>query len=63
MKEVDISTLKALMNTIRGPFPDAEVGEEDEGQIMIFTGLYSIGDETTPLVNADAAGLDEETNR
>jgi len=38
------------MSTVRTVFPDAEILEDIERQIIIHTGLYSIGDPSIPLI-------------
>ena len=44
-------TLETIMATVLGTFPDAYVGDDNEGQVVIYTGLYSVGDPNTPLAD------------
>ena len=37
---VDTTNVDTIIGTIRAVFPDAEVGEDNEGQIVIYTGIY-----------------------
>ena len=53
MTEVDTTTLESIMQTILTVFPDAFVGEDGEGQVVIHTGLYQVGDPSTPLISAE----------
>jgi hypothetical protein len=39
------TTLKSITQTILTVFPDAEVGEDQDGQVIIHTGLYQVKDE------------------
>ena len=46
---IDPTSLDSLMGTIRTVFPDAELGDDKDGQILIYTGLYQVGDSSVPL--------------
>ena len=47
---IDTTTLSTLLETLIATFPDGIVSETDEGEIIISTGLYSVGDPETPLI-------------
>ena len=47
---IDPTSVDSLMATVRTVFPDAELGEDMEGQLIIYTGLYQVGDSSAPLV-------------
>ena len=52
---VDATSVHSIMSTIRVAFPDAEVGEDLARQVVIYTGLYQVGDSETPLVSYEQA--------
>ncbi len=37
---IDPSNVCTIIGTVRNVFPDAEVGEDLDGQIVIYTGIY-----------------------
>ena len=51
MTSIDNTSMDSLMCTIRTIFPDGELGEDNDGQVIIYTGLYQGGDSSTPLLN------------
>jgi hypothetical protein len=54
---IDPRSLGSIMATIRIVFEDAVVLEDEEGQVVIHTGLYSVGDPSTDLVDYDTAHI------
>ena len=52
MSNIDTTSVKTLMETIRIVFPEAELGDDLEGQIIIYTGLYQTGDEDCQLIES-----------
>ena len=47
---IDTTSIDSIMGTIRTVFPDAVVDEDLDGGVVIYTGLYSVGDSSIPLV-------------
>ena len=54
---IDPRSLASIMETVRIVFEDAIVLEDGEGQVVIHTGLYTVGDPSTDLVDYDTANL------
>lgn len=55
IEEIDTTSLHSIISTARIVFPDVEVCEDAAGQIIIYTGLYQVGDPETPLVSYEEA--------
>ena len=49
--KIDITSVDSIMQTLRSTFFDGILDEDDEGQIIIHTGLYQVGDSSTPLMD------------
>ena len=47
------------MSTMLTIFPNAQIGEDNNQQIIIYTGLYQVGDSSVPLVQEDEIAFDE----
>lgn len=52
-------TFDELMIIALSIFPEAEVGEDTDGQVVIHTGLTAVGDSTTPLVSLNEVMTDQ----
>lgn len=46
-------SLETILATVRGTFPEAEIADNSDGQVIIYTGLYQVGDSSTPLVSSE----------
>ncbi len=51
------------MSTMLTIFPNAQIGEDNNQQIIIYTGLYQVGDSSVPLVQEDEIAFDERARR
>ena len=51
---IDTTSLNTLMTTIRTVFPEAVLDEDNDKQIIIYTGLYQTGDEDCQLIEREA---------
>ena len=56
-------SLETILATVLGTFPEAEIAEDSDGQIIIYTGMYETGDPSTPLVSADDIAFDDNGDR
>jgi len=52
--KIDATSINSILSTISETFPDSIIGEDINGQIIIQTGLFSIGDPSTPLTTDTA---------
>ena len=52
--KIDATSINSILSTISETFPDSIIGEDINGQIIIQTGLFSIGDPSTPLTTDPA---------
>lgn len=59
-KTIDPTSIDSIMSTVRTVFPDAELGEDMEGQVVIYTALYSVGDSSVPLVTYEETTNDNQ---
>lgn len=57
MKPIDTTSVDSIMETTLGTFPDALFGDDIDGQLIIYTGLYQVGDPSTPLITEDEKWL------
>ena len=58
---IDTTSLNTLMSTVRTVFPYAELGEDNGGQIILYTGLYQTGDEDCQLsVLNEVLGIEKD---
>ena len=53
MRMIDTTSVESILRTVRTVFPEAEINEDSSRQIIIYTGLYQVGDEEVPLVTYD----------
>mgnify|MGYP005829761119 FL=1 len=53
MRMIDTTSVESILRTVRTVFPEAESNEDSSRQIIIYTGLYQVGDEEVPLVTYD----------
>jgi hypothetical protein len=57
---IDTTSLSSLLETIRFAFPDAIISENNS-EIEIATGLFSVGDPETPLISLAEHTLKNES--
>ena len=50
---IDPTSIDTLLSTLLVVMPDATIGEDNDGQIIIYTDLYQVGDSSTDLVTGD----------
>ena len=57
---IDTTSLDSIISTVRYVFPDGEVCEDIDGQVVIYTGLRSVGGFDEPLQQypAEPKGLE-----
>ena len=51
IRTIDTTTFGTLMGTVRHIFPEGQAGEDEDGQIIIHTGLFCTGNTDEPLTN------------
>ncbi len=50
---IDTTSIDTLLSTLLAILPDATIGEDEDGQVIIYTDRYQIGDSSTDLVTGD----------
>ena len=56
---IDPTSVDSIMSTMLTIFPNAQIGEDNNQQIIIYTGLYQVGDSSVPLVQEAEIAFDE----
>ena len=60
---IDPTSVDSIMSTMLTVFPNAQIGEDNNQQIIIYTGLYQVGDSSVPLAQEDEIVFDEWGDR
>tara|TARA_R100001082_G_scaffold109509_1_gene86858 strand:- start:2961 stop:3173 length:213 start_codon:yes stop_codon:yes gene_type:complete len=60
---IDPTSVDSIMSTMLTVFPNAQIGEDTNQQIIIYTGLYQVGDSSVPLAQEDEIAFDERGDR
>lgn len=60
---IDPTSVDSIMSTMLTVFPNAQIGEDNNQQIIIYTGLYQVGDSSVPLAQEDEIAFDEWGDR
>jgi hypothetical protein len=50
---IDTTSIDTLLSTLLAILPDATIGEDEDGQVIIYTDRYQVGDSSTDLVTGD----------
>lgn len=50
---IDTTSIDTLLSTLLAVMPDATIGEDEDGQVIIYTDRYQVGDSSTDLVTGD----------
>ena len=60
---IDPTSVDSIMSTMLTVFPNAQIGEDNNQQIIIYTGLYQVGDSSVPLAQEAEIAFDEWGDR
>ena len=60
---IDPTSVDSIMSTMLTVFPNAQIGEDNNQQIIIYTGLYQVGDSSVPLAQEDEIEFDDWGDR
>ena len=50
---IDTTSIDTILSTLLTILPDATIGEDEDGQVIIYTDRYQVGDSSTDLVTGD----------